>query len=658
MPTSRRARCIGAEPGSTSLYRNVLRPFVYRRYLDFGVFESLREMKELIAREVERRELQRQRQARPRRHPRDRVHRAGLPADARRQRRRGCRRAACSRRCRCSRARSCCRRRPSPSCARLYRFLRRVENRLQEWNDEQTHELPRDDIGRARLALAMGAPDWADARGASIARHRDRVSAHFRRAGVRARREPERRRDASAQDLDTILEPGSDARRELAGVAGGRTPRSRSRPRAARAAARERLLPAARRDAAVAGCRRCCRACCGRSRAARPRRRAGARAARDRAHRRAHGLPRAAQRERRRARAAGRALRAFAVPRPTRSRRFRCCSTNCSTSDCSSRTPTRAELAARAARAHGRRRRGRSRAAGRPAAAVPARGDVPRGGAGPDGPAAADEGERPADRHRRADRRARRSTCPGTRSSRGTACRAAAPTEPRCAGRGMIVVAYGKFGGIELGYGSDLDLVFLHDSAGEVQRTAGPAVVDNGVFFLRARAAPRAPADGALGGRPPVRGRHATAAERQGRAAGAEHRWLRATTSAREAWTWEHQALLRARAVAGPPGAARTVRVAAPSTLLRTACAATTLREDVRGMRERMRAELVEVASPAQFDLKQDAGGITDIEFLAQYWTLRWCRALPGAGDLSPTTSGSSRAWRRSTSCRRRPSTC
>ena len=35
----------------------------------------------------------------------------------------------------------------------------------------------------------------------------------------------------------------------------------------------------------------------------------------------------------------------------------------------------------------------------------------------------------------------------------------------------MIVVAYGKFGGIELGYGSDLDLVFLHDSRGEVQRT-------------------------------------------------------------------------------------------------------------------------------------------------------------------------------------------
>jgi glutamate-ammonia-ligase adenylyltransferase len=48
-----------------------------------------------------------------------------------------------------------------------------------------------------------------------------------------------------------------------------------------------------------------------------------------------------------------------------------------------------------------------------------------------------------------------------------------------------------------------------------------------------------------------------------------------------------------------------------------------TLREDVRAMRERMRAELSR-SGPGQFDLKQDAGGITDIEFLAQYWTLLW----------------------------------
>jgi glutamate-ammonia-ligase adenylyltransferase len=45
-------------------------------------------------------------------------------------------------------------------------------------------------------------------------------------------------------------------------------------------------------------------------------------------------------------------------------------------------------------------------------------------------------------------------------------------------------------------------------------------------------------------------------------------------------------------------------------------------------MRERMRAELSR-SGTGQFDLKQDAGGITDIEFLAQYWTLRWSERYP-----------------------------
>src|SRR6185295_12689265 len=49
----------------------------------------------------------------------------------------------------------------------------------------------------------------------------------------------------------------------------------------------------------------------------------------------------------------------------------------------------------------------------------------------------------------------------------------------------MIVVAYGKLGGLELGYSSDLDLVFLHDSRGEAQRTDGPQPIDNTLFFQR-----------------------------------------------------------------------------------------------------------------------------------------------------------------------------
>src|SRR3984957_12081082 len=49
----------------------------------------------------------------------------------------------------------------------------------------------------------------------------------------------------------------------------------------------------------------------------------------------------------------------------------------------------------------------------------------------------------------------------------------------------VAVAGYGKLGGLELGYGSDLDLVFLHDSSGEVQQTKGERPLDNGVFFLR-----------------------------------------------------------------------------------------------------------------------------------------------------------------------------
>jgi len=69
--------------------------------------------------------------------------------------------------------------------------------------------------------------------------------------------------------------------------------------------------------------------------------------------------------------------------------------------------------------------------------------------------------------------------------------------EPRAAK--VAVAGYGKLGGLELGYGSDLDLVFLHDSSGEVQQTNGERPLDNGVFFLRLGQAHRTPADHAFG---------------------------------------------------------------------------------------------------------------------------------------------------------------
>ena len=68
----------------------------------------------------------------------------------------------------------------------------------------------------------------------------------------------------------------------------------------------------------------------------------------------------------------------------------------------------------------------------------------------------------------------------------------------------MIVVAYGKLGGLELGYSSDLDLVFLHDSSGETQRTNGGQSLDNTRIFPASCAAAGAPAHRAYFGRAAV----------------------------------------------------------------------------------------------------------------------------------------------------------
>ena len=152
------------------------------------------------------------------------------------------------------------------------------------------------------------------------------------------------------------------------------------------------------------------------------------------------------------------------------------------------------------------------------------------------------------------------------------------------------MAGYGKLGGLELGYGSDLDLVFLHDSSGEFQQTDGRRPIDNGVFFLR------------LGQRiVHLLTMHSAA----GRLYEVDMRlrpngkggFLMTGIDAFEryqhhdAWTWEHQALLRARAVAGDAGLVRRFE-AARRRVLCTAVRRDTLRTDVTEMRSRMRREL------------------------------------------------------------------
>jgi glutamate-ammonia-ligase adenylyltransferase len=105
----------------------------------------------------------------------------------------------------------------------------------------------------------------------------------------------------------------------------------------------------------------------------------------------------------------------------------------------------------------------------------------------------------------------------------------------------------------------------------------------------------------------------------------------------KEAWTWEHQALLHARSVAGDAGLRaefETLRLV----LLQRCVRRETLRTDVRDMRLRMRRELSRAKPDSgMFDIKQDAGGTADIEFLAQYWALLHAGTHPPVAMFADT---------------------
>jgi glutamate-ammonia-ligase adenylyltransferase len=103
----------------------------------------------------------------------------------------------------------------------------------------------------------------------------------------------------------------------------------------------------------------------------------------------------------------------------------------------------------------------------------------------------------------------------------------------------------------------------------------------------------------------------------------------------KEAWTWEHQALLHARAVAGSRELRARFEVVRMDAL-RNDVRRDTLRAEVASMRERMRKELSR-AKAGEFDIKQDPGGVADIEFLAQYWALLWAKDKPPVAMFSDT---------------------
>ena len=195
----------------------------------------------------------------------------------------------------------------------------------------------------------------------------------------------------------------------------------------------------------------------------------------------------------------------------------------------------------------------------------------------------------------------------------------------RCAA-GFAVIAYGKLGGLELSYGSDLDLVFLHDSDGDSQHTDGDRPLENTVFFARlvrrlVHILTTRTSSGVLyevDTRLRPSGRSGLLVS----SAGAFERYQE-----ENAWTWEHQALLRARPIAGSERLATTFsRIRADT--LQHRVRRDGLEREVVSMRQRMRREL-DQSDATRFDLKQGSGGITDIEFLVQYLVLKHARQTP-----------------------------
>ena len=189
----------------------------------------------------------------------------------------------------------------------------------------------------------------------------------------------------------------------------------------------------------------------------------------------------------------------------------------------------------------------------------------------------------------------------------------------------FAVVGYGSLGGCELGFGSDLDLVFLYD--------ADPNAMSDGARALEpARWYTRlAQKVVALLGAVTAAGRLYETDMRL-RPDGSKSLLVSTLASYVEyqqqrAWTWEHQALVRARAVAGEASLLEDFEQVRRDTLGRVRDRAA-LAADVGQMRQRMRAEL-DRSDAARFDLKQGAGGLVDLEFVLQYGVLARAADVP-----------------------------
>ncbi|MDO6653447.1 bifunctional [glutamate--ammonia ligase]-adenylyl-L-tyrosine phosphorylase/[glutamate--ammonia-ligase] adenylyltransferase [Colwellia sp. 1_MG-2023] len=188
--------------------------------------------------------------------------------------------------------------------------------------------------------------------------------------------------------------------------------------------------------------------------------------------------------------------------------------------------------------------------------------------------------------------------------------------------KGFGVIAYGKTGGKELSYGSDLDLVFVHNSPQGEETTGlagGSKVVSSSQFYVKFA----------------QRIMHIFNTRMNSGILYELDMRLRPSGNAgilvihinnfgqyqqEEAWTWEHQALVRARIVYGNKAIIDTFKTIREEVLNKSRDKVK-LKEEVKMMREKMRNHL-DKSTDTHLDIKQGAGGLVDIEFIAQYLVL------------------------------------
>lgn len=191
---------------------------------------------------------------------------------------------------------------------------------------------------------------------------------------------------------------------------------------------------------------------------------------------------------------------------------------------------------------------------------------------------------------------------------------------------GFAIVAYGKLGGLELGYGSDLDIIFLHDSHGQAQQTNGKKVLENAVFYARfAQKIVHTLTTFTPAGR-------LYETDMRLRPSGSSGLLVSSLEAFRlyqeeKAWVWEHQALLRARVITGSALLRESFNHIRRAVLCRPRDKAE-LRKEVVAMRQKM-WDALGSKNEAIFNLKKDPGGITDIEFMVQFLILAHAHEHP-----------------------------